>query len=161
MGCMEAMCESWMAALGKAHADKQVRSRDRLSTHMDASPLDHILTASNHPSHAKRQNLVLLDCIQRTGMSAHDTGGCFARADVASSPLRQGLYQCAVCRACLSVDAKDKNKMCQDYQASASSAGQNKGGGGGAAPSASEWQQYVPKKYMPGGGMLRTPTGWF
>lgn len=25
MGCLEAMCESWMAAMGKAYADKQVR----------------------------------------------------------------------------------------------------------------------------------------
>lgn len=108
--------------------------------------------------------MVLLDCIQRTGMSPNDTRGCFARSDVEGSPLRQGLYQCGVCRECMqAADAEEKKAICKDYQASASSAsvgGGQKKVGGGTAPSASAWQQYVPK-YMPGGGMLKTPTGWF
>lgn len=110
--------------------------------------------------------MVLLDCIQRTGMSPDDTRSCFARSNMEGSSLRQGLYQCGVCRECMpATDAKEKEALCKDYKASASSStsvgGGQKKGSGGTAPSASAWQQYVPKKYMPGGGMLKTPTGWF
>ncbi len=123
---MEAMCESYMAALGKSHDDAP--------------------------------NVVLLDCIQRTGMSANDTRGCFARADVAGSPVRKGLYQCAVCKGCLApVDDKEKCDLCRHTTAAA---GGGRGGSGGtAAPSASEWGQYVPKSYVP--SLLKKPDGWF
>ena len=107
MGCMEAQCESYMAAMGKGHADPA--------------------------------NPVLLDCIQRTGMSSTATRACFAASNVTASPLRVGLYTCAVCKGCVTPkDAKEKAALCPTSSSTSSSSSS-------AAPSASNWSQYVPQ----------------
>jgi hypothetical protein len=105
------------------------------------------------------KSLLLLDCIQRTGLSATDTRSCFDAAGVKDSPASEDLYQCGVCKQCLPpADAEEKNTLCRHYGSSSSSSSSTSGGGGSKAPS--EWQQYVPKGYMPG-KLLRTPGQWF
>lgn len=117
MGCMEALCEKWMAAMGKNHGDPA--------------------------------NLTLLDCIQRTGMSADGTKTCFANSNVTASPVRMGLYQCAVCKACLAPQSKEeKAALCQTSPSSSSSTAAE-AASPPSAPSASDWGQYVPKGYAP------------
>jgi len=113
MGCMEAKCETWMAAMGKNHGDPA--------------------------------NLTLLDCIQRTGMSADGTKTCFADSNVTASPVRMGLYQCAVCKGCLPPQSKEeKAALCQTSPSSSTEAATPPAA---PAPSPSDWGQYVPKGY--------------
>lgn len=130
MGCMEAKCESWMAAMGKNHGDPA--------------------------------NLVLLDCIQRTGMSADGTKTCFANSNVTASPVRMGLYQCTICKGCLPPQStEEKAALCQTSPSTSTSTSASTSSSKAApassteaaspppAPSASDWGQYVPKGYAP------------
>lgn len=121
MGCMEAKCEAWMAAMGKNHGDPA--------------------------------NLILLDCIQRTGMSADGTKTCFANSNVTASPVRMGLYQCAVCKACMPpLTKEDEAALCQTSPISSSSTAAPASlteTASPPAPSASDWGRYVPKGYAP------------
>ena len=121
MGCMEAKCETWMAAMGKNHGDPA--------------------------------NLILLDCIQRTGMSADGTKTCFANSNVTASPVRMGLYQCAVCKSCMPPLSKDEEAaLCQTSPISSSSTAAPASSTETAsprAPSASDWDRYLPKGYAP------------
>ncbi|EWM30524.1 hypothetical protein Naga_100013g24 [Nannochloropsis gaditana] len=119
MGCLEAMCESWMAALGQHHGDGA--------------------------------NLTLLDCIQRTGMSADGTRACFAMSHVTDSAERVGLYQCAVCEGCLAPQSKEeKAALCQTGSGKGkTSAKRSAPSSHASTPSASAWDRYVPKGFAP------------
>ncbi|KAM3572277.1 hypothetical protein VYU27_005717 [Nannochloropsis oceanica] len=121
MGCMEAKCEAWMAAMGKNHGDPA--------------------------------NLVLLDCIQRTGMSADSAKRCFANSNVTASPVRMGLYRCAVCKACMPPQSKnEKAALCQISPTSSSSTAAPVSSTditSPPAPSPSDWGRYMPSGYVP------------
>ena len=101
-------------------------------------------------NHGDPANLVLLDCIQRTGMSADGTKMCFANSNVTASPVRMGLYQCAVCKGCLPPQNKEeKAALCQTSPSSSSTAAEAATPPAAPAPSPSDWGQYVPKGYAP------------
>jgi hypothetical protein len=106
-------------------------------------------------NHGDPANLVLLDCIQRTGMSADGTKTCFANSNVAASPVRMGLYQCAVCKGCLLPQSQEeKAALCQTSPSSSSSStaappSSTEAASPPPAPSVSDWGQYVPKGYAP------------